>query len=353
MAISSEIKRLVKKEEYLLKQFTNTLRVQLDRLDPDKNSDAHELLKEEPSWHNAYQLELKLVELYNPVELEVVWQKYLADINVLSDDKQAFFSSKANPDTAQLPELCRQVIKELQWHWETERVKRHYSARLQRNVVLVFLFSFVAFFFPTISKALFNFEFESLRMYYIFTAASAGLLGAAFSQVTSLAGNIRGGSMEQLRGIANLFYVVTRTLMGAGAGLIMFYILQSGLVETPVQPKFIQDTAELEDAINDLSYAYQQNNKLSLAMGWEATEEPMSSSQSNSSQLNAASNDVENRGSATIHKIENDLQLGALARPSLDLSLLIVWCLIAGFFEKLIPDLLVKSSRVGKDKEKE
>lgn len=329
MTLSADVKNMVIREQYLLSQFTNTLKVQLERLDPDKQSTAHEIISRPHSWHNAYQIELMLVDLYTETGLTVIWEKYRSEMILLSESKQKHYQDMKPGNQEELQECCRALITDIQWQRERGRVKRHYSHRMQRNAVFVFIFSFLFFFLPTILHFTIQFNFDSLRLYYLFTAASSGLLGASFSQLISLATINKDSDLEELRGMANFFYIFARGLMGAGAGLIMFYFLQSGFIESPVQPKFIQNTEELNSAIRETEAAQQYNLAYRGIMSVPIENDTAKASGS----------------LAIIHPVEVDLQLGGLAQPSIDLSLLIVWCLVAGFFEKLIPSLLSKTQK--------
>jgi hypothetical protein len=101
-------------------------------------------------------------------------------------------------------------------------------------------------------------------------------------------------------------------MVGAGAGLIMFYLVQSGLLSGAFFPKFIHTVAELESFRSELA------NAGSLVL-------------SNAQGVSQA--------------IESTLSIGTLAQPAEGLSLLIVWCLLAGFSEKMIPGILNKKAK--------
>ncbi|ODS22412.1 hypothetical protein AB835_14290 [Candidatus Endobugula sertula] len=175
---------------------------------------------------------------------------------------------------------------------------------MRKKIVGLFLFSFVLFFTPTLFRALFSFEFDNLRLYYIFTAATSGILGATFSQLTSIQSRVQSANLDQVRAMSQFGYIMARAMVGAGAGLIMFYLLQSGLLSGAFFPEFIHTVSDLDKF---------------QGMIVTTTVDPVQ---------------------ALSQKIETKLAVGTLARPAQGLSLLIVWCLLAGFSEKLVPGIL-------------
>ncbi len=305
MGVLSDFKTLTSKEEYLLRQFVNSLKVQMEHLNVAENALIRELLNNSPGWQEAYQAEALMIDLLPETELKVLWQRNLSDLNELPYEARVFYRVQADSDLPddQLRPLLRQLLHDLHWCREQNRVKRLHEGHTRRNVVLMFLFAFVLFFLPTILRLSFGWTFDNLRLYYIFTAASAGFLGASFSQLFGLRNSLGSTKLEQAKAMSKLIYVLARAVIGAGAGLIMFYLLQSGLMEGVLFPQFIQSIEQL-------------------------------------TQLQAAMNGL---AQSTSLAVEQTLQLGGLARPSQDLSLLIVWCLLAGFSEKLIPSLLEKN----------
>ncbi|MBX2809062.1 MAG: hypothetical protein KTR20_10575 [Cellvibrionaceae bacterium] len=310
--------RLVRREAYLLNHFYNMLESSAHRvLQQDMPAEQQALLQqalqdEEHSWSKAYKLELMLVDFYHKADLSIEWQRRLADTRYLPAETAAFYrEQKEDGPIDKLRALTRRLVSDIHWVQEVQRVKRLYKAMIRRNSVFIFLLSFLFFFLPTLVYGLFNYQFTNLRLYYLFTAASAGLLGAAFSQLVSLNRDMELAQLEQLRAMSKLGYVLARSVVGAGAGLIMFYVLQAGLIEGVVFPDFIQSATQLEALLNDMQQvaALQNNGQLAVSQ-----------------------------------KAESQLQLGGLARPAHGLSMLIIWCVIAGFSEKLIPNLLVRSS---------
>jgi len=139
-------------------------------------------------------------------------------------------------------------------------------------------------------------------------AATAGILGAIVSQVTSIEGGVRAATIEQVRAMSECVYIVARAVVGAGAGLIMFYLMQSGLLSGAFLSAFIHSLEELAQYQQEVSAVSKNTYGISQS-------------------------------------IESAYGVGTLAKPAQGLSLLIVWCLLAGFSEKMIPGILNKKSQ--------
>lgn len=308
------LSQLMKNEQYMLSQFCHTLQAKITRL---KNNDAslseslaslESLLTSQLSWSDANRIELALVDFYDETTLITEWQRQLADVQRLPAHLADFYMAQATEGNSQtLRALLSRLVSDLQWAKESKRVIRFNEGKMRRNIVGVFLMSFVLFFSPTLLRALFGLEFDNLRLYYIFTAATSGIIGAGFSQLTSIQSRVQAANLDQVRAMSKLAYILARSMVGAGAGLVMFYLVQSGLLSGAFFPEFIHNVGDL--------------NQFQEALGSIATQASVN--------LNGVT-----------QKIESTLAIGTLAQPAQGLSLLIVWCFLAGFSEKMIPGIL-------------
>lgn len=309
------VNQLIQKEQYLLNQYCQNLRATIQRLTAADQQVAEPLaqleseLNGELSWAKANRIELALVDYYDEVSLLTEWRRRQADVDSLPAHLATFYLDHAQEnDIRTLRSLLVRLLTDLQWVVESKRVVRFNEGRMRRNVVALFLCAFVLFFTPTISRIFLGIEFENLRFYYIFTAATAGILGAMFSQLTSIQSRVQAATIDQVRAMSQCGYIVARAVVGAGAGLIMFYLMQSGLLSGAFFPAFIHSLEELAQ--------YQQ-------------------------EVIAVSKNTY----GISQSIESAYGVGTLAKPAQGLSLLIVWCLLAGFSEKMIPGILNKKSQ--------
>jgi hypothetical protein len=319
VSIILTVNQLIHREQYLLNQHYQNLRAVIRRLADKETTASDPLIRLENeldadlSWATANRVELAVVEHYDDISLVTEWRRRLAEVDNLPAELSVFYSEQREETSiAVLRSLMSRLVSDLQWVIESKRVVRFNESRMRRNVVTMFLCAFVLFFTPTISRIFFNMEFENLRFYYIFTAATAGILGATFSQLTSIQSRVQAATIDQVRAMSQLGYILARAVVGAGAGLIMFYLVQSGLLSGAFFPAFIQTAEEL--------LQYQQA-------------------------VDVLSKNI----SGISQAIESSYGIGTLAQPAQGLSLLIVWCLLAGFSEKMIPGILTKKAKQATD----
>lgn len=313
------VNQLIQREQYLLNQSYQNLRASINRLMDSGAASSEQLtrleseLDAELSWATANRVELALVDYYDDVKLVTEWQRRLAEVDNLPTQIAGFYKEqRQEADLAVIRSLMSRLVFDLQWVIESKRVVRFNENRMRRNIVATFLCAFLLFFSPSISRVLFSLEFENLRFYYTFTAATAGILGAGFSQLTSIQSRMQAATVDQVRAISQLGYILARAVVGAGAGLIMFYLVQSGLLSGAFFPEFIHTPEELlqyKESINLLS-----ENSYAVSQAVEST-----------------------------------YAIGTLAQPAQGLSLLIVWCLLAGFSEKMIPGILTSKAKQATD----
>jgi hypothetical protein len=258
-------------------------------------------------------VELALVDYYDGVTLLTEWRRRQADVVSVPRHLSVFYKEQQQEtDVSVLRVLMSRLVPDLQWVVESKRVVRFNESRMRRNVVALFLCAFILFFTPTIARIFFGAEFENLRFYYIFTAATAGIMGAMFNQLTSIQSRVSAATIEQVRAMSKLGYIAARAVVGGGAGLIMFYLVQSGLLSGVFFPKFIHTLEELVQYKQDFVALSENSYGISQA-------------------------------------IESFYGIGTLVQPAQGLSLLIVWCLVAGFAEKMIPGVLKKKAQQAND----
>jgi hypothetical protein len=344
--INKLLQKQIFQDVYMLNQFKSNLLASIERLDTSDNqeksiTEIKEKLIEDSTWSEVNQVELALVDLYDDTTLLMEWQRRLSETHLLPEHLVSFYSQKNEiTEITVIRPLLLRLITDLQWQRESKRVIRFNESRMRKNIVWLFLFSFLLFFTPTISRMLFGAEFDNLRLYYLFTAATAGILGAGFSQLTSIQARVVNATVEQVKAMSKLGYILARAMVGAGAGLIMFYLLQSGLLGGAFFPTFIQSADELIEVRKEaeLIKVPESGNQSaeSSAIETPIVELNLTDSSGNSDQLKEDSS--KNHGVS--QDIEVDYDIGTLSRPAQGLSLLIIWCLLAGFSEKLIPGIL-------------
>ncbi|MCP4253861.1 MAG: hypothetical protein GY775_10705 [Candidatus Scalindua sp.] len=285
-----------KKETNLLDQFFVTLNVTYQQVqESNQNLNEHsgirtkieEMLQGEKSWRNAYQIEQLMVPLFIDEGLDIELTRRILEGKKLEQDVFKYYESSSQVETNRGKQaLLGRLINDLQWFYEISRIKQTYIKRACLTVNCAFMASILLFFlpdfFPVTDKYLDNIGDQTTGI-YIYIAMNSGAMGATFSMLMGLNSRFEKSSLDGLRMLQRWNYVITRYVAGLGSGLVIYYFFKSGLLEGSLFPDFV--TRTLESGVKVL--------------------------------------DLEPTGSA----------------------LLIIWCFLSGFSEKLVPNILSKTEK--------
>jgi hypothetical protein len=317
----ANLSRLALSDQFILDQVRNDLQAKIHRLIAKGVSPSEPLTKLEEclsadlSWPMLNKVEQELVDYFDQETLEIEWQRGLAEIDELPPTVVSFYNQMSvEVSVEKLRVLLSRLINDLQKLRETKRAIQLNRNLLRNKTIGLFIFGFLLFFGPVIMASLANISFTNIGFYYLYTGTTAGLFGAGFSQLTSLNSRIRSATLEQVIAMSQTGYIIARGMMGMGAGLIMFYLLQSGMLAGQFFPKFIQSYDEIERYLRALGVGTTSIDVGVLDWGREEA-------------------------------LAGMLDVGRLARPNQGMTLLIIWCMLAGFSEKLIPGILNNKSK--------
>jgi hypothetical protein len=212
--------------------------------------------------------------------------------------------------------LLLDALEEL--HWASQR---KFSARpLQIGAIrltTIFVFGaallFVAPYLALYLLFLFGKTFDARAWEWLplFTALSAGLFGAFFSRLSALQSNANTLSLDALAEAQRPLYLLFRGIVGMSGALFVFFFLQSGLIEGNLFPKF-----------KELGFS---------VVNWPQSVQP----------------NPENKGGAQPQPTTPTV-VGLpwrIVLPSESLALLIVWSFLAGFSERLVPNILSSTDK--------
>jgi hypothetical protein len=176
-----------------------------------------------------------------------------------------------------------------------------------RNILILVMIAFVLVIFPYLYLVV---DYDTTKvgvdrirtvwsLFALYTALMSGLLGAFFSRLISLNSQWSTTDLDEVFLHREFAYTLLRAGVGMCGALIVYFFLQSGIIEGKLFPEF---------------------DKLAIRF-------------------------VEIPGPAAQSSGEMPAVQMALTVPSMDLALLIIWCFLAGFSERLVPSILLNTER--------
>lgn len=332
--------------EELTEQFYVTLRAEVARLSPQDEGRSpksfqqiQELLNSpRATWSDAYQIEQLMVDLYDERTLEIELQSRLleGDSNLrppLIGQYTKLATALKTP--ADRRALLARLVNDLQWRYTVNEVKRSYSKEITKTTGLIFMVALAAFAAMVLSFALFASVSDLTRdSILLLVAAMAGAWGAAFSMLSSVKTRLEAADLNDLKLMRSRWTLWSRPLIGVGAAAILYFFMASGLLGGTAFPSF---STRLDVVAVQAQPAPQaQPAAPAVPAAPAAPGEPAAPA----APANANAQPPSTAPAAPAVPAPSET-------PRTALSLLIVWCFLAGFSERLVPALLAKTeSRV-------
>lgn len=197
----------------------------------------------ERTWRQGQHVEQLLVALLDEAEL-VVERARLEQLTPGYEEIAAAVvaenTTQAGRDSLGLERaLVLRLLQDRHWHFETERLEAFYRRSVRRRVSLAFAIAVFAFFGPNLLPAVFEAMLGfagDVKKLLLYTAITAGMLGACFSMLTNLEERIEAADLDGLRSLSTPSYLFFRLFAGAAGGLVLFYVVHSNLVAGALLP---------------------------------------------------------------------------------------------------------------------
>ena len=194
-------------------------------------------------WSEAYEVEQLLVDVYDEEALKTESQvRSIEAIKTLQPQLASFYQTQMK-DTEPIERrrtLLGRLINDLQWRYTVNEVKRRYSKDITRRTGWLFTWSMILFALGVaymVLKPLVGFDFKAENVELMLIAALAGTWGATFSMLTSLKDRLQASELDDLKLIQPWVMILARSLVGTGAGCVLYFLVRSGLLGGEAFPK--------------------------------------------------------------------------------------------------------------------
>lgn len=279
-------------------------------------NEANVLLADaEAYWPEIYQAQKHLAHLVPDEALDAALEREIAEAAGMALDTSRVVERvhASGADAATIPEKRKylsMLVSDLQWERKQKTARSEMRACYVWNVCLltipVAVFALLALAWPVWA----NYEEHPLlgkfgeyfRYPGLFTIVAFGILGAWFSMLRTVDTRLSGLTLSELRVLQRWTSLMARLIFGGAAATIFYFLLQSGLFTATILP--------------DISQIGFQPKPVDPAAAEASLRERVLSGEISSG---------------------DDDWL-----PSADLCLLIIWGVICGFSEKLIPSALTR-----------
>ena len=227
--------------------FEKFRRRQVDGEPSEALADLEHRLQGEASWKNVYQMQLASIPLLSDDEIDIELLRRLRAAEKLLPGRAHATYREVRDQARSRPAkeaLLESLVDDLNRHYTIQNNHSFYSTVTRVRTGGMFILAFVFFFLPSLVPETFSGLIRGFmpgagtRSGNVLTVISAGWLGASFSMLISLNRRLEAISPGDLRMMSRFSSMVMRLIIGMGASVILYYFLQSGLLDSPFLPEF-------------------------------------------------------------------------------------------------------------------
>ena len=310
---ANEIRELTAQFYVTLEAYFVKVKAQQPPRSPEAFERISQLLQQEPrNWTHAYAVEQLLVHLFDDETLANELQVRLREARGSLKPAQAdYYTAEADKTTlsdAGRRALLSRLVNDLQWRYTVDEVKRGYTKQITLRTGQMFVVAMLVF----AASVLVTLAYPDLLQFdvrLLVPAVLAGCWGASFSMLSSLKDRLDASDLDALKVMRALWVLASRVLIGAGGASILYFFFVSGMVTGPAFPD-LKSEAQQYAASRQRQAQDPQLPSAAVVAAAQAGASPQA----------------------------------AAKQPPLEVfALLVVWCFVAGFSERLIPGLLAKT----------
>lgn len=344
----------------------------------------NELLEGPQGWASSYEIELLLLYLFDDSAIEAELGRRLreAEQKLPASFYENYRAGTRDATAETKRALLGRLVSDLQWYQTTTDKILSYKREATGHISLLFVIAFMSFLGVMYFAERAVIQPESRLVMGIVIAT--GFWGSTFSMLFSLRKRLESATLDALKVMRQLVYQVARSMIGVGAAAILFFFLQTGFIGNFASPGLLPDL--------DVSLTESQRNILERSIEAVVMSEAAAVQKGDDPEIQKAMKRLIKEVEAVIEAIGFDvsamlyqetrvlvkllfgtsevcdpqakfsielsphcqvesrlaMELGDLVERerALDprsLALLIIWSFLAGFSEKLVPNLLAKT----------
>ena len=321
---ANEIRELTAQFYVTLEAFFAKVKDNLPPRSQESFDRVSQLLETEPkerrNWTRAYAIEQLLIHLFDDEtlasELQARVREARGSLKPALVEYYAGEAAKTTLSAAERRALLSRLVNDLQWRYTVDEVKRGYTKQITLQTGQMFVVSMIVFAISVLATlvypALLQFDVRLLV-----PAVLAGCWGASFSLLGSLKDRLEASDLDALKVMRARWVLASRVLIGAGGASVLYFFFVSGMITGPAFPDLKSEAQQQAASRQRHAWAAQPSDPRAVA----------------APQAGASPSLVSQPAAALPDK-----------QPPLDVfALLVVWCFVAGFSERLIPGLLAKA----------
>ena len=321
------------------------------------------LLGEKKEWDKGYEIERRMVFLMedNALDFEIR-RKLLDSKRYFNDDYISLYQNRINninlDDNETKKNFLYDLIKDIQWKMDIQRRIKPDIQKVRHSMVgalflgtILTLTTFAILNTPLGGLDAYN---PDMNRWYFPLVLCAGFTGTVFSMLTGLSTQSKEIVLDELDNLLFVFDISVRIIIGTVAALLMYYFFRSELITTSLFPNVYQLDQYLNWKLCNVSTKSMMITEISDLCNSQATGDiaKICDSSNIKDQFDSFKDSIKKIDESVISNLNQVIcsrkaefvgKTTEIQKWSANLYKLIILSFLAGFSEKLVPNLLDKT----------